>query len=78
VSPWEWWPGDRVVEAVNDRARAVKVGSGRDSASEMGPVVTRQAQQRILGLIDSGAAQGARITVDGRGYTVPATRTASS
>ena len=62
---------DRIVAAVSDRARAVKVGSGRDAASEMGPVVTRQAQQRILGLIDTGEAQGASITVDGRGYTVP-------
>src|SRR6187397_252757 len=35
--------GDRIVQAVNDRARAVTVGSGRDEASEMGPVVTRQA-----------------------------------
>jgi malonate-semialdehyde dehydrogenase (acetylating)/methylmalonate-semialdehyde dehydrogenase len=63
--------GDRLVEAVNDRARAVRVGSGRDAASEMGPVVTRQAQERIHGLIDTGERQGARITVDGRGYKVP-------
>jgi len=62
---------DRIVEAVNERARAVKVGAGRDGGSEMGPVVTREAQRRILGLIDSGEAQGAAITVDGRGYTVP-------
>jgi malonate-semialdehyde dehydrogenase (acetylating)/methylmalonate-semialdehyde dehydrogenase len=63
--------GDRIVEAVNDRARAVKVGSGRDPGSEMGPVVTREAQQRIVGLIGSGESQGARVTVDGRGLTVP-------
>jgi malonate-semialdehyde dehydrogenase (acetylating)/methylmalonate-semialdehyde dehydrogenase len=63
--------GDRVVQAVNERARAVKVGSGRDSGSEMGPVVTRQAQDRIVGLIDSGERQGASIEVDGRGYSVP-------
>jgi len=62
--------GDRVVEAVNQRARAVTVGSGRDPASEMGPVVTRQAQERITGLIGSGSAQGATITVDGRDYAV--------
>jgi malonate-semialdehyde dehydrogenase (acetylating)/methylmalonate-semialdehyde dehydrogenase len=37
----------------------------------MGPVVTRQAQERIVGLIGTGEAQGASITVDGRGYTVP-------
>ncbi|MFL5718572.1 MAG: CoA-acylating methylmalonate-semialdehyde dehydrogenase, partial [Chloroflexota bacterium] len=63
--------GERIVAAVNDRARAVKVGAGRDAGSEMGPVVTRQAQERIVGLIGTGEAQGARITVDGRGYTVP-------
>jgi malonate-semialdehyde dehydrogenase (acetylating)/methylmalonate-semialdehyde dehydrogenase len=63
--------GDAIVEAVNERARAVKVGSGRDSSSEMGPVVTKEAQERILGLIDTGEAQGATVTVDGRGYVVP-------
>ena len=63
--------GDRIVQAVNDRARAVTVGSGRDDSSEMGPVVTRQAQERIVGLIGSGESQGASIEVDGRGYTVP-------
>lgn len=63
--------GDRIVSAVNDRARAVKVGSGREPDSEMGPVVTKQAQERILGLVDTGESQGASITVDGRGYVVP-------
>ncbi|MEZ5092235.1 CoA-acylating methylmalonate-semialdehyde dehydrogenase [Nocardioides sp.] len=62
--------GDRIVEAVNERAQAVKVGSGRDAGSEMGPVVTKQAQERILGLIDAGESQGGKVTVDGRGYAV--------
>ena len=61
---------DNILEAVNERARAVKVGSGRDAGSEMGPVVTKQAQERILGLIDLGEAQGAKVAVDGRGYSV--------
>jgi malonate-semialdehyde dehydrogenase (acetylating)/methylmalonate-semialdehyde dehydrogenase len=34
-------------------------------------VATHDAQQRILGYIDSGERQGARITVDGRGPVVP-------
>ena len=62
---------DRIVEAVGERARAVKVGAGRDSGSEMGPVVTKQAQERIIGLIDAGERQGAKVAVDGRGFTVP-------
>ena len=62
---------DAVVEAVSAKARAVKVGSGRDSSSEMGPVVTRAAQLRIEGLIGTGEEQGARLAVDGRGVDVP-------
>src|SRR3954451_21624410 len=62
---------DAVVKAVSARAEAVKVGSGRDTASEMGPVITRAAQERITGLIGRGAEQGARLAVDGRGLVVP-------
>src|SRR5213078_3324651 len=57
---------DAVVKAVSARADAVKVGSGRDAASEMGPVITKAAQERITGLIGRGAEQGARLAVDGR------------
>jgi malonate-semialdehyde dehydrogenase (acetylating)/methylmalonate-semialdehyde dehydrogenase len=62
--------GDRLVEAVSDKARAVKVGPGRESGSEMGPVITQAAKERIEGLIGSGAQQGARLSVDGRGLQV--------
>src|SRR5206468_580935 len=62
--------GDAIVEAVTAKAAAVKVGSGRDAASEMGPVVSRAAKDRIVGLIGSGAEQGATLTVDGRELTV--------
>jgi len=63
--------GDAVVKAVSARAEAVKVGNGRDAGSEMGPVITKQAQQRILGLIGTGEQQGARLAVDGRTIQVP-------
>jgi malonate-semialdehyde dehydrogenase (acetylating)/methylmalonate-semialdehyde dehydrogenase len=63
--------GDALNELLRDKASAVRVGPGRDPASEMGPVVTRQARQRIVGFIDSGEQQGAQITVDGRGLVVP-------
>src|SRR5688500_19531346 len=37
----------------------------------MGPVVTSAARERIVGLIGSGAEQGATLAVDGRGLSVP-------
>lgn len=62
--------GDALVRAVTDKAQAVKVGPGRDAASEMGPVITQASMDRIESLIGSGAEQGARLAVDGRGLRV--------
>ncbi len=63
--------GDDVVAAVAEKAAAVRVGPGRDPRSEMGPVITGAARDRIVGLIGSGERDGARVTVDGRGVAVP-------
>ena len=63
--------GDALLEAVRAKADAVRVGPGRDPASEMGPVITREAQERIERYVDSGQQQGADLVVDGRGLTVP-------
>ena len=60
-----------LLDRLREMALATKVGPGRDPASEMGPVVTQAAKERIEGLIGSGEAQGATLTVDGRGLTVP-------
>jgi malonate-semialdehyde dehydrogenase (acetylating)/methylmalonate-semialdehyde dehydrogenase len=63
--------GDRVLEALAARARAVRVGPGRDPSSGMGPVITAAARDRILGLVDAGERDGATVAVDGRGLVVP-------
>jgi len=58
--------GDELVDEVARRAREIRVGPGLDPASEMGPVVTPQARERIVDYIGQGAEAGARLTVDGR------------
>lgn len=58
---------DRLVEALAPRVANLKVGPASDAASEMGPVVTADAKQRITSLIDKGVAEGAKLVVDGRG-----------
>ena len=63
--------GDAAAGRAGPKAEAVKVGSGRDPQSEMGPVVTAAARDRIVELIGTGEQQGARLAVDGRGLTVP-------
>jgi malonate-semialdehyde dehydrogenase (acetylating) / methylmalonate-semialdehyde dehydrogenase len=44
----------------------VTVGPGLDPRSEMGPVITAEARDRIAGYIDEGVAAGATPVVDGR------------
>ena len=61
---------DELIELVSSKAAAVRVGPGRDERSEMGPVITQQARERIVGLIDAGERQGARVAVDGRRLVV--------
>jgi malonate-semialdehyde dehydrogenase (acetylating)/methylmalonate-semialdehyde dehydrogenase len=62
--------GDALVEVLRQKAATVKVGPGRDESSEMGPVITPEARERIIGYIRSGQEQGATLVVDGRGLVV--------
>ncbi len=62
---------DPFTEGIADLAASRKVGYGLDEATEMGPVITRESQHRIEGLIEAGAQEGARVLVDGRQKSVP-------
>jgi malonate-semialdehyde dehydrogenase (acetylating) / methylmalonate-semialdehyde dehydrogenase len=62
--------GDAIVAKLRERADNVVVGPGNDAASDMGPVVTPQARQRIVGYVDRGEQAGATLVVDGRGMSV--------
>jgi len=62
---------ERIIPRLAERARALKVGNGMEPDAEMGPIVTRQALERIEGYIELGVEEGAQLVVDGRGYRVP-------
>ena len=62
--------GDALVAKLKAKAEEVKVGPGRDPASDMGPVVTPEARDRITGYVGRGDRAGATLVVDGRGLTV--------
>ena len=55
-----------LVERLKAKALDLKVGPGLEPESDMGPVVTAQALERITGYIDSGEQAGAALAVDGR------------
>ena len=63
--------GDKLVAQLAERVKSLKVGEGNADGAEMGPVITREAQQRIERLIGAGIEEGAVSIVDGRGCKVP-------
>lgn len=58
-------------EAIVAAAKARKVGFGLDPGVDLGPVISPESKQRILGLIEKGRGAGAQVVVDGRGVEVP-------
>ncbi|MCL5947408.1 MAG: CoA-acylating methylmalonate-semialdehyde dehydrogenase, partial [Chloroflexi bacterium] len=63
---------ERFMEALRGAATVLRVGDGLASSSEMGPVISERARERIQGYIERGVAEGARLLVDGREH--PAAR----
>ena len=62
---------DRLIEKLAPRVESLKIGpytGGKDV--DFGPVVTAAAKDRILGLVESGVDQGAKLVVDGRGFSM--------
>jgi malonate-semialdehyde dehydrogenase (acetylating)/methylmalonate-semialdehyde dehydrogenase len=53
------------------KAKTLKVNAGNEAGTDIGPVVSRAAKQRILGLIESGVKEGATLALDGRDVKVP-------
>ena len=54
------------IEAVKARLPKIKVGAGTDPANEMGPLITREARDRVAGYLEGASAEGATLVVDGR------------
>ncbi len=61
---------DAIMPVLAERARALCITDGMDSRAEMGPIVTREALNRIEGYIALGVEEGATLVVDGRGHEV--------
>jgi acyl-CoA reductase-like NAD-dependent aldehyde dehydrogenase len=57
---------DGVVEGLTEMAQQAKVGPGLDEETELGPVVSAEQHERVLGYIDSGTADGAELVTGGK------------
>jgi len=62
---------DLLIEKLAPRVEALKIGPYTDGDDvDFGPLVTRQARDRVLGLVNSGVEQGAKLVVDGRDFSL--------
>lgn len=62
---------DRVVEGVSAAAATLRLGPGLDPDTQMGPLVSREQQERVLRLVESGRAEGAAVMTGGDAPTHP-------
>ena len=56
---------DEVVERLVARAQSIRVGNPRDTATSMGPLVSKAQMTRVLDYIDVGKREGAQIAIGG-------------
>ena len=56
----------RLVDAIVGRARAIRVGNGLEEGVGMGPLVDAKQLATVLGYIESGQREGARLAYGGR------------
>ena len=57
---------DRLVEAIREHARALRIGPGSDPQSELTPLIRESHRQRVKEYIDLGEQEGAQVILDGR------------
>jgi malonate-semialdehyde dehydrogenase (acetylating) / methylmalonate-semialdehyde dehydrogenase len=55
-----------LIDAIKERIPKLKVGDGMDPSSEMGPLITKEARDRVASYVDGATAEGGRVLVDGR------------
>jgi malonate-semialdehyde dehydrogenase (acetylating)/methylmalonate-semialdehyde dehydrogenase len=61
---------DRLVAALKPRVEALRVGPAIGGDVDMGPLITREARQRVLDYVEQGVAAGADLLIDGRGLSL--------
>ncbi len=57
-----------LIAAIKERMPKLEIGPASDSKSEMGPLITKEARDRVEKYIAGAAAEGATVVLDGRNH----------
>ncbi len=61
---------DELMKRLVPRVEKLKVGPSTDASADFGPLVTKAHLEKVKGYVDLGVAEGAKLVVDGRGFTL--------
>ncbi len=59
---------DRLMEKLIPRVESLKIGPSTDVTADFGPLVTKEALNRVRNYVEIGIKEGATLAVDGRGF----------
>jgi len=62
---------DKIKDRLVAEAKKIVVGDGSQPGVTMGPVITKQHREKVLGYIEKGVAEGATLLLDGRAFQDP-------
>jgi phenylacetaldehyde dehydrogenase len=62
---------DKVISGISDQARSIKLGSGLDPATQMGPMVSQAQRDRVWSYIEAGKNAGADAIAGGHALDSP-------
>ncbi|WP_406055638.1 CoA-acylating methylmalonate-semialdehyde dehydrogenase [Streptomyces sp. NBC_01077] len=61
---------DALVAKLKERIATLRIGTSDDPDADFGPLVGRDALERVNGYVGIGVGEGAELVVDGRGFTL--------
>jgi acyl-CoA reductase-like NAD-dependent aldehyde dehydrogenase len=56
---------DEVIAALAERAAATRIGPGLDTATQLGPLISAEQRDRVMGYIEAGREEGAELVSGG-------------
>jgi malonate-semialdehyde dehydrogenase (acetylating)/methylmalonate-semialdehyde dehydrogenase len=59
---------DNLVDRLIPRVENLKIGPSTSADADFGPLVTKQHLEKVLGYVETGIKEGAKLKVDGRGF----------
>ncbi|ACB94268.1 CoA-acylating methylmalonate-semialdehyde dehydrogenase [Beijerinckia indica] len=61
---------DALLERLVPRVESLRIGLSNDNDADFGPLISREAVNRVRDYVDIGVKEGATLRVDGRGFTM--------